>query len=110
MIRALMEKLKWKRKLYEMYKRGLATWGKCRNVVSTCRDATWKAVTHFELNLTRKVKEKRKGLKYVSSKRKTKENVGLLLNELGALVTEGIEKVKLLNSLFGSVFTAKTAP
>jgi len=88
----------------------LATWGKYRKVVSTCRDATWKAVAHLELDLAREVKDKRKGFKYISSKRKTRENVGLLLNKMGGLVTEDTEKMKLLNFLFGLVFTAKTAP
>ncbi|PKU49532.1 rna-directed dna polymerase from mobile element jockey-like [Limosa lapponica baueri] len=43
-------------------------------------------------------------------KRKTRENVGLLLNEVGALVTEDAEKVELLNGAFASVFTAKAGP
>jgi len=36
--------------------------------------------------------------------------VGELLNEVGALVTEDIEKVELLNAAFSSVFTAKAGP
>jgi len=40
----------------------------------------------------------------------TRENVGLLLNEVGALVMENTERVELLNDFFASVFTAKTAP
>jgi len=39
-------------------------------------------------------------------KRKTRENVGPLLNEVGALVTEE----ELLNAFFASVFTAKAGP
>ncbi|PKU40159.1 rna-directed dna polymerase from mobile element jockey-like [Limosa lapponica baueri] len=45
-------------------------------------------------------------LKYISSKRKTRENVDPLLNEVGALVMEDAEKVELLNAFFPSVFTA----
>ncbi|GAB0208090.1 mitochondrial enolase superfamily member 1 [Grus japonensis] len=64
-----------------------------------------------ELNLARVVKDNKKGFfKYISSKRKTRENVGLLLNEVGALVTEDTEKVELLNAAFASVFTAKASP
>jgi len=37
----------------------------------------------------------------------TRENVGLLLYEVGALVMENMEKAELLNAFFDSVFTAK---
>ena len=45
-----------------------------------------------------------------SSKWKTRENVGLLMNEVGALVTENTVKMELLNAFFSSVFTAKAGP
>lgn len=35
---------------------------------------------------------------------KTRENVGVLLNELGALVMQDTDKVDLLNTCFASVF------
>ncbi len=38
---------------------------------------------------------------------KTRENVGMLLNELGALVMQDTEKVDLLDACFASVFTVK---
>ncbi|GAB0209860.1 hypothetical protein GRJ2_003451700 [Grus japonensis] len=54
------------------------------------------------------VKDNKKGFfKYISSKRKARENVGPLLNEVGALVMEDTEKAELLNAAFASVFTAK---
>jgi len=40
----------------------------------------------------------------------TRDNVGLLLYEVGALVTEGMEKAELLHAFFASVFTAKAGP
>jgi len=44
-----------------------------------------KAKAYLELSLVRDVKNIKKGfLKYVSSKKKTVENVSLLLNEVGA--------------------------
>lgn len=47
---------------------------------------TRKAKVHWEINLARNVKEIKKGfLKYIRSKRKTRGNVGLLLNDVGAL-------------------------
>jgi len=68
-----------------------------------------KAKTHLELHLVRKIKDSKKGLfRYVNRKRKTRENAGLLLNEVNDLVTEDTEKEKLSNAFFPSVFTAKT--
>ncbi|PKU47794.1 rna-directed dna polymerase from mobile element jockey-like [Limosa lapponica baueri] len=70
-----------------------------------------KAEANLELNLARDVKYNKKGLfKYIHSKRKTRENVGLLLNEAGALVMEDTEKAELLNAAFASVFTAEANP
>ncbi|PKU30268.1 glycerol kinase [Limosa lapponica baueri] len=111
MNRELLEKLRWKKKVYRMWKKGLATWEKYRNAVRVCKDAMRKAKAHLELNLTWDVKDNKKGFfKYISRKRKTRENAGPLLNELGALVVEDAEKVELLNAFFASVFTAKASP
>ncbi|GAB0206830.1 hypothetical protein GRJ2_003148600 [Grus japonensis] len=111
MSKELLEKLKGKKEVYSMWKKGMATWEEYKNVVRVCRDATRKAKAHLALNLARDVKDKKKGFfKYISSKRKTRENVGPLLNEVGALVMEDTEKAELLNAFFASVFTAKVDP
>ncbi|PKU43644.1 rna-directed dna polymerase from mobile element jockey- hypothetical protein [Limosa lapponica baueri] len=47
---------------------------------------------------------------YIGGKRTTRENVSLLLNETGAMVSEDAEKVELLNAFFASVFTAQASP
>jgi len=78
-----------------------------RNVVKACRNATRKAKVHLELNLARDVKDNKKSFKYISSKRKTRENVGSLLNKVGVLVKEDAEKAELPNAFFASVFSAK---
>jgi len=70
-----------------------------------------KAKVQLDLKLAREVKDNKKGFfSYISSKWKTRENVGLLLNEVGALVTEDTEKVELLNAAIASFFTAKPGP
>ncbi|GAB0179468.1 mitochondrial enolase superfamily member 1 [Grus japonensis] len=111
MSKELLQKLKGKKEVHSVWKEGLAIWEEYRNVVRVCRDATRKAKAHLELNLARDVKDNKKGFfKYISRKRKTRENVSPLLNEVGALVMEDTEKAELLNAFFASVFTAKAGP
>ena len=83
MSKELMDKLKGKKKVHEMWKKDLSTWEEYRNVVRACRDAMRKAKALLELNLAKEVYDNKKEffLKYVNSKRKTRENVGPLLNE-----------------------------
>lgn len=51
----------------------------------------------MELNLDRYVKDYKKALcKYMGDKRKTKENVGPLLNKMGDPVAEGTKKAEVL--------------
>ncbi|GAB0184184.1 hypothetical protein GRJ2_000884000 [Grus japonensis] len=100
--------LEGKKEFDSMWKKGMATWEEYRNVVRVCSDATRKAKAQLELKVAGEVKDNEKGFfKYISSKRKTRENVGLLLNEVSALVMEDTEKAELLNAAFASVFTAK---
>ncbi|GAB0203352.1 hypothetical protein GRJ2_002800800 [Grus japonensis] len=107
----LLGKFKGKKEVYRMWKKGVAIWEEYRNVVRECKNATRKAKAPLELKLARDVKDKKKGFfKYMNSKRKTRENVGPLLNEVGALVTEDTEKAELLNAAFASVFAAKASP
>jgi len=77
-----LAELRWKRKVHGMWKEGQATWEEYRNVVKACRDAMEKDKVHQELNLARDVKDKKSFFKYISSKRKTRDNVRLLLNEV----------------------------
>jgi len=101
----LLAEIRWKRKVHGMWKEGQATWKVYRNVVRACRDVTRKAKAHLELKLARDVKNNKKGFfNYISSKRKATDNVGLLLNEAGVLVTEDADKAELLNAFFTSLF------
>jgi len=111
MSKEILAELRWKRKVYGMWKEGQATWEEYRHVVKACRDATRKAKAHLELKLARDVKTNEKGFfNYISSKRKTRDNVGLLLTEVDVLVMEDAAKAKLLNAFFASVFSAKAGP
>lgn len=48
--------------------------------------------------------------RYTVSKRKARENVGLLLNRNRVLVTKDMEKAKVLDASFTSAFTGKDQP
>ncbi|NXT06727.1 RTJK polymerase, partial [Prunella fulvescens] len=108
--RELLDKLRWKRKVYRSWKEGLATWEEYKAIVRGCRQATRKAKASLELNLARGVKDNRKGFfKYIADKTNTRGNVGPLINGEGALVTEDTEKAELLNT-FVSVYSAGVCP
>ncbi|PKU46097.1 rna-directed dna polymerase from mobile element jockey- hypothetical protein [Limosa lapponica baueri] len=107
----LLKKLKWKKEVYTEWKKGLTAWEDYKNVVRVRRDEMRKAKASLELKLARDVKVNKKGFfNCVGGKRTTRENVGLLLNETGAMVTEDAEKAELLNTFFASVFTAQASP
>ena len=68
MNKELLAEIRWKRKFHGMWKEGQATWEEYRNVVRACRDATRKAKAQMEFNLTRDVKNNKKGFfKHISS-------------------------------------------
>ncbi|GAB0180457.1 mitochondrial enolase superfamily member 1 [Grus japonensis] len=78
-----------------------------RNCPSS-RDQVRKAKALTEINLARDVKDNKKSFyRYVSEKRRMRENVGPLWNEMGDLVTQDMEKAEVLNDFFASVFTSK---
>lgn len=59
----------------------LATWEEYKNIVRVRRAVVRKANVHLELNLAWDAKDSKKGFfKHISSRRKTRENVGPLLN------------------------------
>ncbi|KAK4826229.1 hypothetical protein QYF61_006270 [Mycteria americana] len=67
-----------------------------------------KAKAHMELNLARIMKDNKKGFyKYISSKSKTLEHGGLLLNGAKDLVTKDMEKDKVLNVFFILIFAGE---
>ncbi|GAB0179624.1 mitochondrial enolase superfamily member 1 [Grus japonensis] len=71
-------------------------------------DQVRKAKALIELNLARAVKDNKISFyMYVSDKRKARENVGPLWNEMGDLVTQDMEKAEVLNDFFAPVFISK---
>lgn len=59
--------------------------------------------------MERNVQGNKKGFyRCISSRRKIKENLGLLLNGMGDYLTN-IEKTKIFNAAFASVFTDKSS-
>ncbi|KAK4831043.1 LOW QUALITY PROTEIN: hypothetical protein QYF61_014975 [Mycteria americana] len=105
MNKELLAKLKHKKEAYGGWKQGQVTWEEYGYTVQTRRGAVSKAEAHLGFNLAREVKGK--GKASISGKRKTRENVGQLLNEAEDLVTHGMEKTDVLNAFFTSVFTSK---
>ncbi|PKU42895.1 rna-directed dna polymerase from mobile element jockey- hypothetical protein [Limosa lapponica baueri] len=109
--RELLKKLKWMKEVYSTWKKGLTTWEEYKKAVRVFRDEKREAKTSLELNLSRDIKVNRKGfVTYIRGKRKTREIVGLLLNERGAMLRQDAEKVELLNVFFASVFIAQASP
>ncbi|GAB0204992.1 hypothetical protein GRJ2_002964800 [Grus japonensis] len=108
MNKELLGKVKQKKEAYRGRKQGQVAWEEYRETVQAARDQVRKAKALIELNLARDVKDNKKSFyRYVSDKRRTRENVDPLQNEMGDLVTQDMEKAEVLNDFFASVFTGK---
>ncbi|GAB0204977.1 mitochondrial enolase superfamily member 1 [Grus japonensis] len=108
MNKELLGIVKHKTEAYRGWKQGQVVWEEYRETVQAARDQVRKAKALIELNLARDVKGNKKSFyRYVSDKRKMRENVGPLWNETGDLVTWDMEKAEVLNDFFASVFTGK---
>ncbi|GAB0180622.1 mitochondrial enolase superfamily member 1 [Grus japonensis] len=109
MNKELLGKVKQKKEAYRGWKQGQVTWEEYRETVRAARDQVRKAKALIEISLARDVKDNKKSFyRYVSGKRRTRENVGPLRNETGDLVTQDMEKAEVLNDFFASVFTGKS--
>lgn len=88
----ILIKIKYKKVLHKRWKQGQVACEEYRDTDQVCRDRTQKAKTHLELHLARDVEGSKKDFyKYIGCKRKTRENVGLLLNSTGDMLTKNRE-------------------
>ncbi|GAB0195034.1 mitochondrial enolase superfamily member 1 [Grus japonensis] len=109
MNKELLGKVKQKKIAFRGWKQGCTAWEEYRETVRAARDQVRKAKALIEISLARDVKDDKKSFyRYVSDKRRMRENVGPLQNETGDLVTQDMEKAEvLLNDFFASLFTGK---
>ncbi|KAK4821235.1 hypothetical protein QYF61_016534 [Mycteria americana] len=81
-----------------------------KDVVRLCREKIRRAKTQLELNLATAVKDNEKYFyKYLSNKRRAKENLHPLLDAGGKIVTKDEEKAEVLHAFFASVFNSQTS-
>ncbi|GAB0182166.1 hypothetical protein GRJ2_000681900 [Grus japonensis] len=105
----LLDKVKQKKEACRGWKQGQVAWEEYRETVRAAREQVRKAKALIEISLARDVKDNKKSFyRYVSDKRRMRENVGPLQNEMGDLVTQDMEKAEVLNDFFASVFTGKS--
>ncbi|GAB0208014.1 hypothetical protein GRJ2_003267100 [Grus japonensis] len=89
MNKELLGKVKQKKEAYKGWKQGQVAWEEYREIVRAARDQVRKAKALIEISLARDVKDNKNSFyRYVSEKRRTRENVGPLRNEMGDLVTQ----------------------
>ncbi|GAB0176277.1 hypothetical protein GRJ2_000092900 [Grus japonensis] len=109
MNKELLGKVKHKKEAYRGWKQGQVAWEEYRETVRAARNQVRKAKALIEISLARDVKDNKKSFyRYVSDKRKMRENVDPLWKETGDLVTRNMEKAEVLNDFFASVFTGKS--
>ncbi|KFV19528.1 hypothetical protein N340_02998, partial [Tauraco erythrolophus] len=110
MNKELLDQLGHKKKAYRGWKQGQVAWEEHRAIVRATRDQVRKAKVLIELNLARDIKGNKKNFyRYVSDKKRSREDVGPLWKETGDLATRDMEKAEVPNDFFASVFTGKSS-
>ncbi|KAK4831611.1 hypothetical protein QYF61_018371 [Mycteria americana] len=100
--------LRKKRRVYDLWKKGQATQEDYKGVARLCREKIRRAKTELELSLAAAVKDnKNHFFKYISSKRRAKENLQPLVDGGGNTVMKDEEKAEVLNAFFASVFISR---
>ncbi|KFV00772.1 hypothetical protein N340_04752, partial [Tauraco erythrolophus] len=110
MNKELLDQCRHKKKAFGGWKQGQVAWEEYRAIVRATRDQVRKAKVLTELNLARDIKGNKKNFyRYVSDKKRSRENIGPLQKETGDLATRDMEKGEVLNDFFASVFTGKSS-
>ncbi|GAB0187132.1 mitochondrial enolase superfamily member 1 [Grus japonensis] len=99
-----------KKRVYDLWKKGQATQENYKDVVRLCREKIRRAKAQLELNLATVVRDNKKCFyKYISNKRRAKENLHPLLDVGGNRVTKDEEKAEVFNVFLASAFSSKTS-
>jgi len=81
-----------------------------RSLVRSCREEIQKAKARLELSLATVVRDNKKCFcKYISNKKRSKENLHPLLDARGNTANKDGEKAEVLNAFFASVFNSQTS-
>ncbi|KAK4823476.1 hypothetical protein QYF61_002523 [Mycteria americana] len=108
--RELWLEVRKKRRVYDLWKKQQATQEDYKNVMRLHREKIRRAKAQLELNLATAIKDNKICFyKYISNKRRAKENLHPLLDARGNIVTKDEEKTEVLNAAFASVFNSKTS-
>lgn len=106
---AWMNKLILTKLRYKSTEKVEASMGNLRRIQSKNAEMQIRKPEPPGLNLARDVKGNKKDFhKHISSKRKSSENVGWLLNRTRVLLMQDMGNTEVLNASFTSVFTSKT--
>ncbi|PKU33451.1 contactin-associated 3 [Limosa lapponica baueri] len=83
------------RRVYDLWKKGQATQEGYKDVVRLCREKIRRVQAQLDLNLVLDIKNNKKSFyKYISNKRRTKENLHPLTDEGVNIVTKDEEKAE----------------
>ncbi|GAB0177896.1 hypothetical protein GRJ2_000254900 [Grus japonensis] len=94
--RDLLLELRQKKKVYACWKQGQATREDYRDAAHLCGEKIRAAKAQLELKLASTVGDNKKGFfKYANNKRRTRDNIGSLLDENGHLTNRDIDKAEI---------------